>query len=121
MHVLDPGLLNVKLVDRASQLMQGHWPGTNNGVLSRLTFRSVDKQPITFVSKHRPLRRVLYFHARQARKMAIAKLWVKPDWDFDQFGSEGKMESIEAWLLNPTCLLPPPGPLPDSSDSEELD
>ena len=120
MHVLDPKLLNVKLVDRASQLLQGKWPGTNNATLSGLTFLSVDKQPITFFNEHRPLRRVLYFHARQARKMAIAKGWVEPDWDFDKFGSEGKMESIEAWLQNSTRLLPP-GPLTKCSDSEDLD
>ena len=120
MHVLDPDLLDVKLVDKASQLLKGKWPGTNNAILSGLTFRSVDKQPITFINEHRPLRRVLYFHARQARKMAIEEHWVKPDWDFDKFGSEGKMENIEAWLLNPTRLLPP-GPLTKYSDSEELD
>jgi len=62
----------------------------------------------------------LYFHAIQAKKMAIAKGWVKPDWDFDKFGSEGKMEKIEAWLSNTICQNIQPGPLTMDSNSEDM-
>lgn len=114
-HVLDPSLLKVRLVDRTSQLLQKGWHGTNDKILAKLTFRDVNNKAIKFFSEVRPIRRVLNFHARQARTLAISKGWVAANWDFEDFGSEGKI-SIEKWL-NPARLLPP-GPSTGQSDSE---
>ena len=117
--MLNPSLLNKKLVDEARKVTP-KWPKHFKDVeLSKLTFRSVDKKAIQFVNEHRPLRRILYFQASQAKRLAIEKRWVSPDWDFEIFGSEGKMQHIETWLVK-MCSLPPK-PDDDNPDSGDED
>jgi len=52
-HVLDPALLKVKLVDQAHKLLGEKWPGTKDPKLTGLTFQFVDKKPICFFNGHR--------------------------------------------------------------------
>ena len=117
--MLNPSLLSKKLVDQARKLTP-EWPKHFKDVeLSKLTFRSVDKKAIQFVNEHRPLRRILYFQASQAKRLAIEKGWVSPDWDFEKFGSEGKMQHIETWLVKMCSLPPKPDDGPDSGDEDD--
>ena len=99
MHVLDPSLMNVNLVERARALLKKDWHGTADRTLAQFTFANVHLKAINFVdsSGHRPLRRVLNFQARQARTHAISKGWVPAQWDFQDFESDGQI-SIKQWI-----------------------
>ncbi len=107
--VLDRDLLNVKLVDSAKQILGKAWETWEKTAvkaekdslreLGNLTFGALHNKPIRFVGLHRPLKRVLCFHATQAKARAIAKGWVDEGWGFQAFWSEGSYEEkVDRWL-----------------------
>lgn len=89
--VLDPSLLDVKLVEKGAQLMGTDWIAPEVSLRS-LTFRDLHGRSLEFDRKsiHRPYKRALNFQARQARKAAILKRgWRQASWDFEDFFTEG--------------------------------
>ena len=93
-HVLDSSILGIRLVQKGRELMGPAWCAPRS-LFRALIYQDVHMQPLTFApnSLQRPIKRILNFHARQARKYAILHgwhlHWPDPLWDFEDFLTEG--------------------------------
>ena len=100
-HVLDPGIWDLRLVEKGKSLMGHKWkdPAAH---LQSLTFKALQGRSLQFdpQSLHRPFKRALNFQARQARKYAIRHRWQEASWDFEDFFTEGMdiSEKLEKWF-----------------------
>ena len=99
--VLDPGILDLKLVDQGKRLMGSKWKHPELSLHS-LTYRDLDGRKLQFApgNLHRPYKRALNFQARQARKYALRQRWKPVSWDFEDFFTEGLdvSQKLEKWF-----------------------
>jgi len=66
------------------------------------TFGDLEGRALEFPTLTRPAKRILNFHARQARHFAIKSKWMTAaDWNFEDYLSEGSYTAnrIEAWRI----------------------
>ena len=100
-NVLDPGILDMKLVDQGKRLMGSKWKPPE-GSLHSITYRDLDGRKLQFApgNLHRPYKRALNFQARQARKLAVRRKWKPISWDFEDFFTEGLdvSQKLEKWF-----------------------
>ena len=100
-NILDPSILARKMSDVGRHKMGAEWVDPPNH-LKHLTFKHIDQQPLKFApnSVQRPLKRVLNFQARQARKYAIRHNWKPLSWDFEDYFTEGLdvSQKIAIWF-----------------------
>ena len=100
-NVLDPNILARKMSDVGRHKMGPEWMEPPHH-LKNLTFRDIDQQPLEFAPNllQRPLKRVLNFQARQARKYAIRHNWKPLTWDFEDYLTEGldMSQKIALWF-----------------------
>ena len=89
-HVLDPSIMNTRLADIGRVKMGRGWVSPHHS-LGRLTYRDVHLQPLIFApnSLQQPIKHVLNFQARRARKYAILHWGQDATWDFEDFFTEG--------------------------------
>lgn len=104
-HVLDNSILGIQLVQKGRELMGPAWRAPGPYRLRALTYQDVHMHPLVFApgSLQRPIKRILNFHARQARKYAILHgwnlHWPDPLWNFEDFLTEGLevSEKLRHW------------------------
>jgi hypothetical protein len=100
-NVLDPGILDLKLVEEGKRLMKHAWKDPDSSLRS-LTFKDLDGRSLQFDphSLHRPFKRALNFQARRAREYALRHGWRPASWDFEDFFTEGLdvSEKLEIWF-----------------------
>jgi hypothetical protein len=101
-HVLDPNILDVRLVDKAqAELKERHKTG-DEAILGDRCFRDVHGIALVLPLAFSPWRRCLCFHAHLARDEALRRAWLKTgeDFQFEDFWSEGvsSIEKVRIWL-----------------------
>lgn len=109
-RVLNPGLLDKKLVDEARVLGPGECPALwRDPTLEAMTFRRINGRCITFYSEHRPYTRCLEYHARQAFTKAKLRGWVTSD-EVQKFGTPvaSSPARVAEWLEQLEAAAAPP-------------
>lgn len=98
--ITDPSILMKKLVDIGRDKMGTDWRSPPS-LVQNLTFQDIDNRALEFDPKRpmRPYKRVLNFHARQARTYAIRHGWQPASWDFEDYLTEGMelSEKLKIW------------------------
>ena len=98
-HVLDPGIMDVRLVDKAKEKLQARYRADDEPVLGGRCFRDVHLKALVLPFGFMPWRRCLCFQAHMAREQAARLGWLPP-FDFEDFWSEGTsgIEKVQLWL-----------------------
>ena len=101
-HILDPGLLPVRLADLGAQLMKSAWKAPTSQQALTITFQDLEGQPLQFPAGclARPMKRVLCNQAHLAMEVAAEKGWRQ--FNFEDFWTEGEdyLEKVNAWSLS---------------------
>ncbi len=101
-HVLDPGILDVRLVDKAMDELKARYKTEDAAILGDRCFRDVHGTALVLPLAFMPWRRCLCFHAHLARDEALRREWLKngEEFQFEDFWSEGvsSIEKVRLWL-----------------------
>ena len=87
-HVLDPSILDVRLVDKAqTELKERYKTGAEQAILGDRCFRDVHGSALVLPHAFSPWRRCLCFHAHAARDEALRRSWLTSgdDFQFEDF------------------------------------
>lgn len=101
-HVLDPNILDVRLVDKAKAVLKERHKTGDEDVLRDRCFRDVHGTALVLPLGFSPWRRCLCLHAHLARDEALRRKWLTSDEEFrfDDFWSEDMsgVEKVRHWL-----------------------
>ena len=101
-HVLDPNILDVRLVDKAQAELKERYKIGDEAILGDRCFRDVHGSALVLPHAFSPWRRCLCFHAHTARDEALRQSWLTSgdDFQFEDFWSEGVsgIEKVRLWL-----------------------
>ena len=99
-HLLDGHLANVKLVEKAKELLKDRYRRSEDAVeLGEMCFSDVDGLPLVLPLGFTPYRRCLCLHANLARQEALRNEWLSPgSFEFEDFWSSDGDDKVLAWL-----------------------
>lgn len=98
-HVLDPEIMDVRLVDKAREKLGARFKAADEPALGDRRFRDVHLRALVLPFGFMPWRRCLCLHAHMARDQAARMGWLPP-FDFEDFWSEGTSGAakVQLWL-----------------------
>ena len=99
-HLLDGHLANVKLVEKAKELLKDRYRRSEDAdELGEMCFSDVDGLPLVLPVGFLPFRRCLCLHANLAREEALRNAWLSPgSFEFQDFWSSDGDDKVLAWL-----------------------